>query len=317
MLTIAPPCSPIQARCASCTQASAPSALTSTILRAAPRSMSISGPATGLMPALLTSRSRLPNVSMVRRTASARCSGSSALPATAIAWSGPPRAATASSSASGLRAVRQTRAPSSTSRWAMPRPMPRLAPVTIATLPASPCTVLLALPCRLTKRLLTMRLVSASTPASTPRAARCPDPAGPGRGRGVRGPGLPRHHDPRHLDRGRDEPGRALRAPPLQGGAALRALAGSATSGCWRWCGPRSPRSDDPVEQLGTLVEDFVRDHALVAHRRPGHQLRARRAQRGAPGRDRGDPARHRPASSATSSTAASPPASSTPRTPT
>src|SRR5674476_1119262 len=59
---------------------------------------------------------------------------SSALPATAIAWSGPPSAVTASSSVPCLRAVMQTFAPSATSRSAMPRPMPRLAPVTTATL---------------------------------------------------------------------------------------------------------------------------------------------------------------------------------------
>ena len=79
----------------------------------------------------------LPNVSSVRRTTSAWCSVSSAFPAIASATSAPPRPAAASSSASWLRAVMTTRAPSATSRSAMPYPMPRLAPVTIAALPSN------------------------------------------------------------------------------------------------------------------------------------------------------------------------------------
>ena len=54
----------------------------------------------------------------------------------------------------------QTRAPSATSRWAMPSPMPRLAPVTIATLPCESlhASSVVGWPgrCRVTKRLLTM-----------------------------------------------------------------------------------------------------------------------------------------------------------------
>ena len=78
----------------------------------------------------------LPKVSIACRTVSAWWSASSARPATASATSGPPRWATASSSASFLRAVMTTRAPSATSRSAMASPMPRLAPVTIAVLPS-------------------------------------------------------------------------------------------------------------------------------------------------------------------------------------
>src|SRR3984885_8023234 len=85
------------------------------------------------MPVLLTSMSRLPNASMVLATASAWCSASSHLPGTAMAPSGPPSSATAASSASALRAVTHTRAPCRTSSAAIPRPMPRLAPVTMAT----------------------------------------------------------------------------------------------------------------------------------------------------------------------------------------
>src|SRR5580693_896072 len=93
------------------------------------------------MPVLLTSMSRLPNASMVLATASAWCSASSHLPGTAMATSGPPSSATAASSASWPRAVTQTRAPCRTSSAAIPRPMPRLAPVTMATrsLSASMC----------------------------------------------------------------------------------------------------------------------------------------------------------------------------------
>ena len=62
MLTIAaaaPSASP--PRSASCTQPSVPSTLTSSILRAAPRSRVPSGPYAGLMPMLLTSVVTGPN----------------------------------------------------------------------------------------------------------------------------------------------------------------------------------------------------------------------------------------------------------------
>src|SRR5215218_3290141 len=112
----------------------------SAILRAASRSRSISGPNTGLIPVLFTSRSSGPNADAARSTVSARWSGSSDRPATASATSGPPSVSTAWSSASGLRAVMTTRAPSATRRWAIARPMPRLAPVTSAVRPRRPFT---------------------------------------------------------------------------------------------------------------------------------------------------------------------------------
>src|ERR1700744_1237834 len=58
-----------------------------------------------------------------------------------MATSGPPSSATAAPSASWPRAVTHTRAPCRTSSAAIPRPMPRLAPVTMATrsLSASMC----------------------------------------------------------------------------------------------------------------------------------------------------------------------------------
>jgi len=58
-------CSPIQARCACCPQDRAARQFTSTILRAASRSRSTSAPYAGLIPLLFTSRSTLPNASMV------------------------------------------------------------------------------------------------------------------------------------------------------------------------------------------------------------------------------------------------------------
>ena len=63
--------------------------------------------------------------------------GSSARPATATAYDRPAQGADGLGEGVGLRAVMQTLAPSSTNRWAMAKPMPRLAPVTTATRPAS------------------------------------------------------------------------------------------------------------------------------------------------------------------------------------
>src|SRR6478609_9833956 len=85
------------------------------------------------MPVLLTSRSSRPKTSRAVAMTWSWWSGSSAWPATPSACSTPPRRSTASSSASGLRPVTTTRAPSATRRSAMPNPMPRLAPVTMAT----------------------------------------------------------------------------------------------------------------------------------------------------------------------------------------
>src|SRR5690349_18284802 len=88
------------------------------------------------MPVLLTRWSSPPNASWATRMTSSWCASSAALPATPTALDSPPSRSTASANASGLRAVMTTRAPSATSFWAMPSPMPRDAPVTIATLPA-------------------------------------------------------------------------------------------------------------------------------------------------------------------------------------
>ena len=65
-----------------------------------------------------------------------RCSGSAALPATAIACSRPPRVSTAWSSVSWVRPVMTTRAPSATRRCAIASPIPRDAPVMIAVRPS-------------------------------------------------------------------------------------------------------------------------------------------------------------------------------------
>ena len=61
MLTTAPPCAPIHARCASCTKPSAATTLTSKTLRTASRSASTSGPNCGFTPALLTRIASPPN----------------------------------------------------------------------------------------------------------------------------------------------------------------------------------------------------------------------------------------------------------------
>ena len=69
--TTEPPCSPIQASLASRVQASGARTFTARILAAAAGSTSMRGPKTGLIPALLTSMSSRPNVSMVLATVSA------------------------------------------------------------------------------------------------------------------------------------------------------------------------------------------------------------------------------------------------------
>src|SRR5690606_14470443 len=74
---------------------------------------------------------------MARSTVSRWWSGSSACPGTPMACSLPPSRSTASASGSGLRAVTTTLAPSATRRSATAKPMPLLAPVTIAVRPAN------------------------------------------------------------------------------------------------------------------------------------------------------------------------------------
>src|SRR5690348_16216279 len=92
------------------------------------------------MPVLLTRWSSPPNCSWATRMTSSWCASSAAFPATPMAFDSPPRCSTASARASGLRAVITTRAPSATSFSAIPRPIPREAPVTIATVPSwTPC----------------------------------------------------------------------------------------------------------------------------------------------------------------------------------
>src|SRR5262249_37813317 len=129
----APPWSRRYASDAGLIQPSTAKTLPSNVFRTAARSTSSSGPATGLIPALLTSRSSRPNVASAASTVSAWWAGSSALPATPSAYDFPPSSSTAAASGSGLRAVRTTRYPSRTSRPATASPIPRLAPVTIAT----------------------------------------------------------------------------------------------------------------------------------------------------------------------------------------
>ena len=175
----------------------------------------------------------------------------------------------------------------------MASPMPRLAPVTIATLPGeslhrSSDVGVLAIRCQRLSACLpcaSHERVHRDEPAARAPDARTRLPAAAVEAFAAQG--LPRHHHPRHRGRGRDEPGRALRAPPLQGGAALPDLPRPVTSGPSRWCEAAVAAPTDPVEQLGGVVEDFVARPRRRPHRRPGHQLRAGRPQPRAPGRDR------------------------------
>src|SRR3954454_19646912 len=75
-----------------------------------------------------------PNASRTRSTAARMCSGSATLPASPI----PPSCSAARRTSSGSLAVTHTRAPASASCRATAAPMPRVAPVTRATLPCSP-----------------------------------------------------------------------------------------------------------------------------------------------------------------------------------
>ena len=104
-------------------------------------------------PALLTRTSISPNSSSVARTAWAMSSGS---PTSALVTSArPPRSRTpfaTSSSSPRERARSATRAPSAASPSTIARPMPRPAPVTIATLFSKVCGFSPIMPTRPTRR---------------------------------------------------------------------------------------------------------------------------------------------------------------------
>ena len=95
-------------------------------------------------PTLFTTMSSPPNEAMAAPTTDVAPSSVDRSAATPRALPGPGAAATASSSVASPRAQNTTSAPSSTSRVAIARPMPRLEPVTSATFPASPSSTGLA-----------------------------------------------------------------------------------------------------------------------------------------------------------------------------
>ena len=80
-----PPWLAIQSRHACWISPRVATTLVSRIFLTAPRSASMSGPNTGLIPTFATSMSSLPRPSTAVRTAASWCSGSTTLPATAIA----------------------------------------------------------------------------------------------------------------------------------------------------------------------------------------------------------------------------------------
>ena len=92
-----------------------------------------------------------------RRDAAPAPCGSDTSAATPWARPGPSADATAASSAATPRAQKTTSAPSSTSRVAIARPIPRLEPVTSATFPASPRSTRASLSHVTTTRLLLAR----------------------------------------------------------------------------------------------------------------------------------------------------------------
>src|SRR5271157_708079 len=133
VLSTAPPCSAIQALTASEVHSSGAHRLTSKVLVNRPWSCSINGPYAGLVPALFTRMSMLPNRSSVRSTQRLAASSSTACAATPRALS--PICAAAASALSCLREVTTTFAPASASCCAIANPIPRDAPVMIAVRP--------------------------------------------------------------------------------------------------------------------------------------------------------------------------------------
>src|SRR5262245_9201105 len=108
------------------------------IISQARSSMSCTGPKTGLVPALFTSTSTRPSSWRVASTRFRSSSLRRTLVGTASARRPSARTASAvSARASGLRAAIATSAPASARPSATDRPIPRLPPVTMATLPAS------------------------------------------------------------------------------------------------------------------------------------------------------------------------------------
>jgi len=117
-------------------QISGPTTLTPTVFIARGTSMSIMGPKYGFVAALLTRMSTDPKRSTVASTHARAASGSPAFASNQATPSPPISSATLASDAPRREEI-MTRAPCATNASAIPRPMPRDAPVTTATLPAS------------------------------------------------------------------------------------------------------------------------------------------------------------------------------------
>ena len=139
MLTTEPPCSFIHRFQQAWVHTSGVVRLVANVFSHRGTSMSMTGPAYGLVAALLTSTSMAPNASSV---ASSTRSMSSTLPTWPAAYARSPPVSVRSSSTvaaheSSLRLVIITLAPAAAIAEAMPRPIPREPPVTMATLPSS------------------------------------------------------------------------------------------------------------------------------------------------------------------------------------
>src|ERR1700691_1498517 len=138
-----PPVSRMPQRQAHWVQISGATVLTPTVFIARGTSMSIMGPKYGFVAALLTRMSTAPKRSTVASTHARAASASPAFASNHATPSPPISSATLASDAPRREEI-MTRAPCATNASAIARPMPRDAPVTTATLPAScGCPVLI------------------------------------------------------------------------------------------------------------------------------------------------------------------------------
>src|ERR1700733_4060204 len=131
-----PPVSRMPHRHALWVRISGPTTWTPTVFIARGTSMSIMGPKYGFVAALLTRMSTDPKRSTVASTHARAASGSPAFASNQATPPPPISSATLASDAPRREEI-MTRAPCAANASAIPRPMPRDAPVTTATLPAS------------------------------------------------------------------------------------------------------------------------------------------------------------------------------------
>src|SRR5689334_906816 len=138
MLMMTPPCSFIHVAHARCASRSGPTTFTSSTLSIARSSVSIIGPNAGFVAALFTRMSSRPRRSTHCSTDAWMASGSPAEPAYVVTSAPMVRSAcSVSSSSCCLRARTAIDAPAAAYASAIARPMPRVPPVTSATLPSS------------------------------------------------------------------------------------------------------------------------------------------------------------------------------------